>query len=658
MGAEAGVFPAWSEADWRKAAEAALKGRSLEALASRTAEGIRIEPLYPPADGPRPLSRSGPWRVMARLDHPDAGEANAQALDDLAGGADGLIIVFPGSIGAHGFGLKTSDPATLHAAVEGVRFDAGPHLELDLGPNGAGEALGVAALIERSGARPADCGVSFGLDPFGAAARGPFPDDWPEQVKPYSDATRSLRVKGYAGPFVAADARSVHAAGGAPSQELAFALSAGVALLHALQAAGVPLDEARGMIAFRLAADADEFVTLSKFRALRLAWARVEEACGLEPRKAHVQAESAWRMMTARDPYVNIMRGAMAAFAAGLGGADSVCVLPHMLAVGLPDSLARRLARNGQLILLREFSLGFVADPAAGAGGFEALTRALCERSWALFQEIESLGGLPAALASGVFQRQVAESAAALKRDMARLKSPMTGVSAHPDLAETAAELAPGAPEREKAVASGGALAPMRLAEPFEALRDRSDAFLQRTGARPKAYLVGLGPEPAHRRRVAFMREWFEAGGILPVYDGAAATLDDAVRRMKASGASIACLCGDDESYAAEAEACARAVKAAGVERLLPCRTAWRHGGGAARSRGRRLHLRRRRRDRDTRGSLSARCGLRRREDNDEQDSRFLPNALRRRVGLARRRRDAHVDDARGYSRQIALWAG
>ena len=140
------------------------------------------------------------------------------------------------------------------------------------------------------------------------------------------------------------------------------------------------------MIAFRLAADADEFVTLSKFRALRLAWARVEEACGLEPRKAHVQAESAWRMMTARDPYVNVMRGAIAAFSAGLGGADSVCVLPHTLAVGLPDSLARRLARNGQLILLRESNLGFVADPAAGAGGFEALTRALVR---------EGLGALP-----------------------------------------------------------------------------------------------------------------------------------------------------------------------------------------------------------------------------------------------------------------------
>ena len=146
-------------------------------------------------------------------------------------------------------------------------------------------------------------------------------------------------------------------------------------------------------------------------------------------------------MMTARDPYVNVMRGAAAAFSAGLGGADSVSVLPHTLAAGLPDSLARRLARNAQLILLRESNLGFVADPAAGAGAFEAMTHALCDKAWRLFQEIEGQGGLPSALASGAFQRQVAASAAALVRNVARLKTPITGVSAHADLAEPPVEV-------------------------------------------------------------------------------------------------------------------------------------------------------------------------------------------------------------------------
>ena len=335
-------------------------------------------------------------------------------------------------------------------------------------------------------------------------------------------AALELRSKGFLGPFLVADARAVHAAGGSPAQELAFALAAAVTLLRLLEDAGAPLGEARALIGFRLAADADELATLSKFRALRIAWSRVEEACGLEPRAAHVQAESAWRMMTARDPYVNVMRGAAAAFSAGLGGADSVSVLPHTLAAGLPDGLARRLARNAQLILLRESNLGFVADPAAGAGAFEAMTQALCDKAWRLFQEIEGQGGLPSALASGAFQREVAASAAALARNAACLKAPITGVSAHADLAEPPVEVVAGAPDREAFAAAEGALAPIRLAEPFERLRDCSDAFLRSAGARPKVYLAALGPETKHRRRVQFMREWLEIGGFEAVYDGEA----------------------------------------------------------------------------------------------------------------------------------------
>ena len=566
MGAAASLFPAHTQADWRRAAETALKGASLETLASKTADGLRVEPIYPPAEGPRAIRPGGAWRIIARLDHPDAREANAQALDDLANGADGLQIVFSGAIGAYGFGLRRFDSATLHKAFEGLRFDAGAHFELDLGPDGPDQALRFGALIERSGARPEDCRVAFGLDPFAASARGPFPADWSAQAGRAVEAALALRGKGFRGPFLTADARPVHAAGGTPAQELAYALAAALSLLRLLEEKGTPLGEARALIAFRLAADADELATISKFRALRIAWSRVEEACGLEPRGIHVQAESAWRMMTARDAAVNVMRGAAAAFSAGLGGADSVSVLPHTLAAGLPDGLARRLARNAQLILLRESNLGFVADPAAGAGAFEAMTQALCDKAWALFQEIEGQGGLPSALANGAFQLKVAASATALMRNVACLKAPITGVSVHADLAEPPVEVAIGAPERETFAPADGALAPMRLAEPFERLRDLSDACLRSAGARPKVYLAALGPEARHRRRVQFMREWLEAGGFEAAYDGEATTAEEASSRLKASGARLVCLCGTDEAYAEQTEAFARAFKASGAK--------------------------------------------------------------------------------------------
>ena len=564
--AAASLFPGHTQADWRKAAETALKGVSLETLTWKTPDGLRVEPVYPPAEGPRAHRPGGPWRIIARLDHPDAGEANAQALDDLANGADGLTVVFSGALGAHGYGLRRFDSATLHKAFDGVSFDAGPHFELDLGPDAPDQALRFGALIERSGARPEDCRVAFGLDPFAALARGPFPADWGAQARPYVESALALRGKGFAGPFLVADARAVHAAGGSPAQELAFALAAAVGMLRLLEEMGTPFGQARALIAFRLAADADELATISKFRALRVAWSRVEEACGLKPRAACVQAQSAWRMMTARDRYLNVMRGAAAAFSAGLGGADSVSVLPHTLAAGLPDSLARRLARNAQLILLRESNLGFVADPAAGAGAFEALTQGLCEKAWRLFQDLEERDGLPSALANGAFQREVAASAAALARNVACLKAPITGVSVHAELAEPPVEAALGAPEREMFAPAVGALAPMRLAEPFERLRDLSDACLRSTGARPKVYLVALGPESKHRRRVQFVRDWLEAGGFEAVYEGETASAEEAAARLKKSRARLACLCGTNDAYAEQAQDFAKALKASGVK--------------------------------------------------------------------------------------------
>ena len=156
MGAEAVSFPAWTEADWRKAAEAALKGASLDKLITRTADGLRVEPVYQPGSGPRALRGEGAWRVIARLDHPDAREANAQALEDLSGGADGLQVVFAGAIGAYGFGLRRSDPETLALAFDNVQFDAGTRFELDLGPNGPAEALAFARPYSRQGGRARD----------------------------------------------------------------------------------------------------------------------------------------------------------------------------------------------------------------------------------------------------------------------------------------------------------------------------------------------------------------------------------------------------------------------------------------------------------------------------------------------------------------------
>src|SRR6185295_18380568 len=241
---------------------------------------------------------------------------------------------------------------------------------------------------------------------------------------------------GFRGPFAVADGRIIHNAGGSEAQELAFAIASAVEYLRVLEASGVTLDAARGMIYFRMAADAEQFLTIAKLRALRLLWARVEAACGLAPRAAHVAAETAWRMLTRRDPAVNMLRNTIAVAAAGLGGADSITVLPHTAALGLPDRFARRIARNTQLVLLAESNFAKVADPAAGAGAIEALTQGLCAAAWSLFQEIEAAGGAWSALESGLIQRQVAGMRAQRQKAVAERREALTGTSDFPDLNE------------------------------------------------------------------------------------------------------------------------------------------------------------------------------------------------------------------------------
>ena len=206
-------------------------------------------------------------------------------------------------------------------------------------------AIHLADHLQRNGIAPAACEIRFGLDPVGACAVWGFsPYAWSEIVPALTGAIQRLAANGFRGPFAVADGRVVHDAGGSEAQELAFALATGVAYLRALEGAGIALEDARGMIHARLSADFDQFLTMAKFRALRLLWARVETACGLAPRPIFMAAETAWRMLTRRDPYVNMLRATMATFSAGLGGANA----DHRVAAYAGAGIARSVCAAGR----------------------------------------------------------------------------------------------------------------------------------------------------------------------------------------------------------------------------------------------------------------------------------------------------------------------
>lgn len=571
----ASEFPPASRDDWRKLADGVLKGTSFERLVGKTYDGLRIDPIYERARNAAAIparAAGAPWAIMQRVDHPDAAIANAQALHDLENGATGLTIVFAGANAARGYGLPPTKDA-LRRALDGVYLDAGIDIELEIGPQSRDMGQHLAELLAERKIAPSAVKVRFGLDPIGGGGvRGSSHGPWQSIAKVFGGKIAQLAKLGFRGPFAPADGRVIHDAGGSEAQELAYVLAVGVAYLRALEDAGIPLEDARRMIYARLSADADQFLTMAKFRALRLLWARIEQSCGLAPEPLFVVAETSWRMLTQRDPDVNMLRATIAAFSAGLGGANSVSVLPHTLALGLPDAFARRIARNTQLVLLEESNLDKVSDPAAGSGGIEALTKQLCEAAWSLFQEIEKSGGAFAALEKNIIQPKVVAVRAARDVNIAKRRDILTGASEFPNLNEKrpdVLDVRPAAlPWTDDVVMSFDALAPIRLAAPFEELRDRSDAMLAKSGKRPAVFLANLGTPADFTARATFAKSFFETGGIEALGNDGFADPATLAAAFRASGAKLVCLCSADKVYAAQAVAAAQALHAAGAKHI------------------------------------------------------------------------------------------
>jgi methylmalonyl-CoA mutase len=571
----AGVFPQPTEDQWRKLVEKALKGGSFDQLVSKTYDGVALAPLYPRAEaaGPRALRKTpGRWSILGRVDLADADAANRLALEDLEGGADGLHIVFAGAQGAYGGGLTSDADATIAHLLENIRLDYGIPVVVEASPRATGAAAAIMRYVDSHHIEPSITRISLGLDPLGLQALHGFaPEPWRAGAKTFAETAKTFAKAGFVNGAVVADARVVHAAGGSETHELAFALSAAVAYLRALTDNGLDIETARSLIAFRFAADADEFLGVAKFRAARRLWARVEAACGLAPKPALVFAESAWRMMSRRDPWNNILRGTLATFSAAIGGADTITVLPFTQALGAPDGFAHRLARDTQLVLQDESHIDAVDDPTSGAGGFETLTQEICERAWSAFQAIEAEGGLPAALEKGSFQGLVAQTAGERAKRIARAREKIIGANEFPDIHEKALEtLAPFDESRQRAEAPAGALktaplSPRRLSEPFERLRDESDAAAAKTGKRPRVFLANLGSVAAFTARANFAKNFFEAGGVEAIFGPEANSADEILAAYRDSGAKLACLCASDRIYAESAAPVATALKGAGA---------------------------------------------------------------------------------------------
>ena len=539
-------------------------------LDSPTYEGFAIRPLYtaldelpePPLPGEWPYLRGGDalrdvksgWKVAealpaTRVAGVGADEVNAAVLAGLAEGVSALLI----RVGESGVA-----PAQLEKVLDGVYLSMAPVI-LDAGADyrAACDAL-LELVAEVEADQRATLSIDLGADPLTASlSERPAP-----AIREVVDVAK--QVAGSHGVrAITVDGPAFHNLGANATWELAGSVAAAVAYLRLLTESGLPVAQALTQISFRLAADDDQFMTIAKVRALRLLWARVAEVVG-EPESgaAVVHAETSLPMMTQRDPWVNMLRTTLAAFGAGVGGADTVLVYPFDVAIpggfpGMATSFARRMARNIQLLLLEESHVGRILDPAGGSWFVEDLTEQLAQQAWQHFQAIEKHGGF--ADAGDYITGQIGEIAAQRADDIAHRRTAITGVNEYPNLTE------PALPHNDSqhSPLAAGTLA--RYAAAFETLRDRSDTYLDRTGSRPQALLLPLGPLAEHNIRTTFAANLLASGGIEAVNPG---TVDaDGVARAVADvgSPSVAVICGTDSRYGTEAAAIVEAARTAGV---------------------------------------------------------------------------------------------
>ena len=283
-----------------------------------------------------------------------------------------------------------------------------------------------------------------------------------------------------------------------------------------------------------------------------------------------VHAVASPTMYTRRDPYVNLLRGTVAGFAAGVGGADAVTVAPFDAALGSSTPFSRRIARNTQSLLVMEAHLARVIDPAGGSWFVESLTDELARAAWAFFQELEAAGGVVAALDSGLVADRTAAVRAGREKEAATRRAPVTGVSEFPDLHEKPVPRS--GPDLLAAPGPGSGRAGLPVYRPaaaYEAFRDRSDAHLAATGARPRAFLATLGPLATHAARAGFTRNLLHAGGIDTVDAGPTEAVDDVVAAFRDAGTPVAVLCSSDALYAERAAPVVAGLRAAGARHVL-----------------------------------------------------------------------------------------
>jgi methylmalonyl-CoA mutase len=605
-------FPAADTKVWKEEAEKTLKGKPIKKLLTNTYEGITLKPIYTKEDTEnlehmnelpgfssykRGINRLGyvanSWKVSQELNITNLEEANSILKNDIERGQTMINLVLENS------SINTLDD--VRVLFEGIQLEKLP-LFIDTGMLSFPY---ISLLASYSNERKLSLEAlrgTIGMDPIGTLVKeGKLSIshdklfdlmantiNWSKENTPQ---LRTVLVKGQ--PY--------HDGGANAVQELAFTIATAVEYIQECLARGLTINDIARSFTFAFSVGANMFMEISKLRAARMLWTRIIEVYGgdQDAQKMQIHARTSAYTKTVYDPYVNMLRSSTEAFAAVIGGVDSLHVSSFDEPTRKSDSFSRRIARNTQLILQEEAHLNKVIDPAGGSWYVESLTNELAENAWVLFQQVEEQGGMLKALQSGFIQEGIKKVAIKRSDSVKSRKEKIVGTNFYANLAEkqvgnTDSEETTskaidktdgvGVPsdksisrlkENEQAlvrlsidrVTQGVSVNDLvevfkstnnlevdpivshRLAEPFEELRSAAIRYKVSTGSFPMVGLLNLGTLAMHKPRADFITGFFEAGGFEVLKNEGFTTLEDAVYGFKKMDLSTVVICGTDELY-------------------------------------------------------------------------------------------------------------
>lgn len=537
-------FPVPTRQEWEEAAQAELRDTPLAKLTRRNLEGIEVRPLYTREDlsgRPVGLPLAGPaWSPAGA----PAGSAVAEpgaprvavplTLDERAPAL--LRQGLEAGETAADLRVGGSDPRLLSAALEGLEVPV--LLSGSPDPRPWMPALGAG----RQGA--------LFCDPYGFLARtgsleAPLPEclDRLAEAVGQAEGTPALRVLGV-------DAGAWHEGGADVAQQLGWAMAAGLELVRELVGRGLALQAVLDRVAFSFTVSPRLFPEVARLRAARRLWARVAGLLGGTGR-APVVARSGRLHRSAWDPYTNLVRSSVEAFAALAGGADAVSLEPMDAAGGGSLATGRRHARNQLLVLLEEGALHRVLDPGAGSSYLEVLTDEVARQAWTHLQAVEKAGGMAEALRKGLPQAEAAATFRKRRQALATGRASLVGVSHY----AVRAEPPTGGAEPVRSAGEVLPVEPQRLGAPFEDLRRRTWELERRRGRPVTALMAPLGGSATSRVRAQFCVTFLGAAGFRTEspagFESVGAALEEA-RRLEAD---LLVLCAEDPQYDALLEA-------------------------------------------------------------------------------------------------------